>query len=610
MYRDIGDYGLIGSPRTAALVGRDGSIDWCCLPFFHSPAVFAALLDDDSGGRFTVTLPAGSPSEQRYEPRTNVLRTTIDSPDGTIRIVDFMPYFRDQGELVVRDEIIRSVRCTDGRPTVRVGFEPKLDFARGETAVEVVEGGCRATKEEGAGEEKGEGEGEEEREEEETLALASDIDLEETDDGAVGRRRLREGEECWLVCAYGERDPGAVDADPRVALERTRRYWRWWSSRCAYDGRWQDAVLRSALVLKQLAYYPTGAVVAAATTSLPEIPGGTRNWDYRYTWIRDSMFSAWSFHRLDYFELGIEFLNLLERTLEPDAIPPIVDVHGNPIPPEEELDHLEGYRGSAPVRIGNAAADQTQWGSYGAMVDGAYFAHHKLGGIDRTAYEEFVRPAVDHICDVWDEPDHGIWEVRGGKRHFVTSKMWCWVVLDRGIRMAVGQGYPTDVERWRPVRAEIKETVLEQGWSDDLGAFAMAFDEEALDASVLLMPLVGFLPADHPKMERTIDAVVDGLGVGPLLYRYHPEEVGSDPIEWGDLAFTTCSFWLVTCLVRLGRLDEAKELFETLLDYSNHLGLFAEEIDPGDGSQMGNFPQAYVHMGLINAAVELERALG
>ena len=592
MYRDIGEYGLVGSPRTAALVGRDGSIDWCCLPFFHSPAVFAALLDDDVGGRFAVTLPDGASSEQRYEPRTNVLRTTIDSPDGTIRIVDFMPYFMDQGTLVVRDEILRQVECLEGNPTVRIDFEPQFDFAKGETHVEIVDGGCRA------------------RKGEERMALTSEFDLEETGNGAVGRRRLREDEECWFVCAYGESDPTEVDADPAATLERTRRYWRSWSSRCAYDGRWREAVLRSALVLKELAYYPTGAVVAAATTSLPEIPGGTRNWDYRYTWIRDSIFSAWSFHQLDYFELGIEFLDLLERTLAPESIPPIVDVHGNPIPPEKELEHLEGYRGSTPVRVGNAAAKQIQWGSYGAMVDGAYFSHRKLGGIDPTTYEEFVRPAVDHICGAWDEPDHGIWEVRGGKRHFVTSKMWCWVVLDRGVKMASAQGYQADVERWMSTRSEIKETVLEQGWSEELGAFAMAFDEEALDASVLLMPLVGFLPVDHPKMKRTIETIVEDLGVGPLLYRYRPEEVVSDPIESGDLAFTTCSFWLVACLVRLGRTDEAKDLFETLLDFSNHLGLYAEELHPDTGVQMGNFPQAYVHMGLINAAVELEAALG
>ena len=592
MYRDIGEYGLIGSPRTAALVGRDGSIDWCCLPFFHSPAVFAALLDDEVGGRFTVTLPDGSPAEQRYESRTNVLRTTIDSPEGTIRLVDFMPYFMDRGTLVVRDEILRLIECLEGQPTVHVYFEPQFDFARGETHVEIVDGGCRA------------------REGEETMVLASEVGFEDTEDGAVGRRRLRQGEKCWTVCAYGESDPTDVGVDPAATLERTRRHWRSWSSRCAYDGRWREAVLRSALVLKELAYYPTGAVVAAATTSLPEIPGGTRNWDYRYTWIRDSIFSAWSFHQLDYFELGIEFLDLLERKLDPKSIPPIVDVHGNPIPPEEELDHLAGYRGSTPVRVGNAAADQIQWGSYGVMVDGAYFSHRKLGGIDSTAYEEFVRPAVDHICDVWDEPDHGIWEVRGGKRQFVTSKMWCWVVLDRGVKMASEQGYQADAERWKPVRSEIKKTVLERGWSEELGAFVMAFDEEALDASVLLMPLVGFLPANHPKMKRTIETIVEGLGTGPLLYRYHPEEVASDPIESGDLAFTTCSFWLVVCLVRLGRIDEAEALFETLLDYSNHLGLYAEELDPQTGTQMGNFPQAYVHMGLINAAVELEAALG
>ncbi len=591
MYRDIGEYGVIGSPRTTALVSRDGTIEWCCLPFFHSPAVFAALLDHDSGGRFGVTLVDGTPTRQRYEPETNVLRTTIESPDGTVRITDFMPYFMDCGELVDRDEILRSVECLDGHPTVRVRFDPRLDFARGETIVETLDEGYRAVN--GT----------------ESLTLASAVDLETSASGAIGERDVSDGDELWLACGYGDVDPVELVENPRSTLKRTRRYWKMWSSRCEYDGPWREAVLRSALTLKLLTYDPTGAVVAAATTSLPEMPGGTRNWDYRYTWIRDSIFSAWSFHLLDYHELGIGFLDLLERTLDPERIPPIVDVQGNSVPPEGELKHLEGYRNSRPVRVGNAAADQLQWDSYGAMIDGAYFVNRKLGGIDKEVYEGFLKPTVDHICEEWDRPDHGIWEVRGGNRHFVTSKMWCWVGLDRGIKTAIWNGYRADLKRWKPVRSEIKETVLEEGWSEGLGAFKMAFDEEALDASALLMPLVGFLPARHPKMEATIDAIRDNLAVDSLLYRYHPREVESDPILSGDLAFTTCSFWLVACLVRLGQTDEARELFETLLEYSNHLGLFAEELHPETGDQMGNFPQAYVHMGLINAAVELNRVL-
>jgi GH15 family glucan-1,4-alpha-glucosidase len=591
MYRDIGEYGVIGNPRTAALVARDGAIDFCCLPFFHSPAVFAALLDHEVGGRFAVTLADGEPASQRYEPGTNVLRTTIESPAGTVDVVDFMPYYVDRGELVFRDEILRLVQCTEGEPTLSVTFDPRLDFARGATALEIVEGGCRAVQGD------------------ETVTLSSPVVLERTAAGATGHRPLAEGEAVWLGVRYGDGDPFAGDLGPYDMLERTRRHWKIWSSRCIYDGPWSDAVLRSALVLKLLTYDPTGAVVAAATTSLPEVIGGTRNWDYRYTWIRDSIFSAWSFHLLDYHELGIEFLDLLELMLDPERIPPIVDVQGNPVPPEETLDHLEGYRGSRPVRIGNDAAAQTQWDSYGAMIDGAYFSHRKLGGIDWEVYEGFVRPAVDHICRVWHRPDHGIWEVRGGKRQFVNSKVWCWVVLDRGVRIAKGLGYREDVERWEPVETEIRDAILEEGWSEEREAFTITYGNDALDASVLLMPLVGFLPADHPKMERTIDAIVEELGVDPLLYRYHPGAVHSDPIQSGDSAFTTCSFWLVACLARLGRADAARELFETLVGYSNHLGLFAEELDPETGKQMGNFPQAYTHMGLINAAVELDRVL-
>ncbi|PSP97487.1 hypothetical protein BRC94_09905 [Halobacteriales archaeon QS_5_70_17] len=554
-YPDIGDYGVIGNPRTAALVGRDGSIDWCCLPVFHSPAVFAALLDRESGGRFAVSLEDGTPRRQRYEPRTNVLETVLESPAGAVRVLDFMPQFMDRGEMALRDEIVRSVRCVDGEPTLRVSFDPRMNFDRGETALSPIDEGCHAT------------------DGNQSLTLVSDVDLAIGEGGADGERLLAEGEELWLVCRYG--DPAtALDArtGPEAALERTRDYWRRWCDRCSYDGPWREEVLRSALALKLLTAEATGAVVAAATTSLPEMPGGTRNWDYRYSWIRDSIFSAWSFHVLDYHETGIDFLNLLGEKLDPERIPPIVDANGNPVPDEEVIEGFEGYRGSAPVRIGNDAADQLQWGSYGAMIDGAYFSHRTLGGIDRRSYEEFV-------------------------------------VLDRGIRIASGQGYREDARRWEPHREEIREDILERGWSEKREAFTIAYGEDALDASVLLMPLVGFLPADHPKMERTIDAIVEELGEGPLLYRYRPEAVTSDPIESGDSPFTTCSFWLVACLVRLGRTEDARELFEELLEYSTHLGLFAEELDPETGAQLGNFPQAYVHMGLINAATELDEAL-
>lgn len=591
MYLDIGEYGVVGNGRTAVLVGRDGSIDWGCLPRFDSPAIFGALLDDEVGGHFAVTLCDGSPARQRYEDETNVLQTELSSPDGRIRVTDFLPAYMDRGEMEARDEICRFVECLEGHPRVRIEFDPALDYARGNTTLEAENAGCVA------------------RSDDRTACLESPVSLTVTSEGAVGERRLAPGEEFWLVCRHDDANPQQIDPEAAsTALDRTREYWRLWCERAAYDGPYSDAVGRSALALKLLTYEETGAVVAAATTSLPEMPGGSRNWDYRYTWIRDSIFSAWSFYQLDYHELGIQFIDLLEAKLDPTEVPPMVDVEGDPVPTEVELDHLEGYRGASPVRIGNRAANQEQWDAYGMMVDGAYFAHRKLGGVESEVYESFVRPAVDHMCEVWEEPDHGIWEVRGGKQQFTSSKLWCWVALDRGIEIARAQGYRGDVDRWRPHREEIRESILEHGWSESLEAFRITYETDALDASVLLMPLVGFLPSHHPKMRRTIEAIETDLADGPLVYRYRPEAVPSDPIDEGDSAFTTCSFWLIACLARLGRLEDAKTTFEDLLEYANHVGLYAEELDASTGDHLGNFPQAYVHMGLINAAMEIDRA--
>lgn len=593
-YREVGEYGIIGNMRSAALVGLGGSIDWCCLPYFHSPAVFGRLLDHETGGRFDVWVADGSPDDQRYEPRTNVLVTDLSSPAGALRIHDFMPCYMDGGSFVSHDQITRIVRCLEGSPTVELAFEPKLDFARGDTELESVDHGYVAT------------------DGKETVTLRSDLSLEAMDGTVMGTRELDGDEAVRFVCRYGsaEAEPASAPDEQAKQLDRTERFWKRWCDRCEYDGRWSDQVLRSALTLKLLTYEPNGATVAAATTSLPEETGGTRNWDYRYAWIRDAIFSAWSFHQLGYYEPGLRFVNFLREELDPTQVPPLIDVSGDRVLEETELDHLEGYRGSSPVRVGNAAGDQSQWGSYGALIDGEYFLHKELGGIESAAYEQFVRPAVDHVCEHWHEPDHGIWEVRGDKQDFVLSKAWCWVVLDRGIKIAKAGGYWDDVDRWEDHRETIKREVIEKGWSDKRGAFTMAYDSDAIDASILLLPLLGFLSARHPKMERTIDTIVNGLGDGVLLYRYDPAEVGSDPIESDESPFTTCSFWLISCLVQQGSIEEAKERFETMLDYANHLGLYAEELDPGSGRHLGNFPQAYVHMGLITAAVQLDDALG
>lgn len=588
-YKPISDYGVIGDRRTAALVGLDGSIDWCCLPRFDSPSLFAAMLDHARGGRFQIAPAAAYRSTQAYLPSTNILTTTFHAPGGTGVLTDFMPC---GGAGVRSPQIHRMVRCAAGTLELRLQFQPRFDYARAATTVSPLNHGAVAA---GGGA---------------SLALASAVPLQVGPDAAEASFRLRTGEEAWFSLEYGARQPGTVPSyEGPARLAETRSYWQEVALGCPEGGRWHREVLRSFLTLHLLTYEPTGAIVAAPTTSLPEELGGPRNWDYRYCWVRDAALTVDSFFRLGHTDEAEGFMRwLMDRCSAcGDQLQPLYGIEEDSPLQEVVLDHLEGYRGSRPVRIGNAAVTQLQLDIFGAVLIAVstYYRHTRRLP---DAWWELVRDAVATVGAHWRRPDRGIWEVRGEERHFLFSKLMCWVTVDRGISLARALGKPVDLERWRAVRAEIREEILSRGWHPGKQAFVQHYETSALDASLLLMPQVGFLPATDARIQTTIQRVQEELSLNGLVRRYRPEET-DDGLVGPEGAFTLCSFWLVGALLLSGRVGEAEALFRRLLGYANHMGLFSEMVDPYTGEALGNFPQALTHMALIHTARNLHRAL-
>ncbi|HZQ99110.1 MAG TPA: glycoside hydrolase family 15 protein [Chloroflexota bacterium] len=595
-YPPIADYGLIGDCRTAALVSRAGSIDWYCPGRFDAPAVFCRLLDARLGG-FCAAAPAGRfAAQRRYLPGTNVLETTFEAAGGTLRLVDFMPV-----DLAGRDphpgRIVRGLEALGGEVEVEVRFKPTFDYARASADVTLVPaGGAVAT----AGDQ--------------SLALACPgLALRAGRGGAlVGRLTLVPGERRWLVLAP---DLAAAGPDGGAELAWTVERWRRWADQCGYRGTYRELVRRSALALKLLTYLPTGAVVAAPTTSLPEEVGGARNWDYRYTWLRDASLMLYALSTLGYQRSATDFIRWLERTVmgDPTALPQIMyTVDGGRDLAERALGHLEGYRGSHPVRVGNAASAQHQLDIFGDVLTAAY---HFYGGEDAgfgaTAPTEpvparawqLLRHLVDDAVATWQRPDSGLWEVRGGPRHFVYSKLMCWAAVDRGLRLAEELRLEAPLGAWRAARDAIRQAILSRGFDEEQGAFVQAFGSTALDAAALAIPRVGFLPATDPRVQSTVDRIRSELTRDGLVLRYRAD----DGLPGSEGTFALCTFWLVDALALGGRLDEAHALFERLVGYANDLGLLSEEVDPEDGSLLGNFPQGFSHMALIGAAANLSK---
>ena len=604
-YQPIENYGIIGNMRTAALVGMDGSIDWLCLPYFDSPSVFAAILDDRKGGRFRIA-PASDHlrPKQFYWPDTNILITRFLHADGVGEVEDYMPW----GRGAVPDMLIRRVRMVRGEFTFRLECRPAFDYARAAHETEIIQHGVRFNAP-GI-----------------SLALAFSVPFNRDGGGVTAEFTLKEGEHTTFVLQRVGRTNGEEACPDAVASEEMFREtvasWRRWLSRCTYKGRWREMVERSALALKLLSFEPTGAIVAAPTCSLPESIGGPRNWDYRYTWIRDAAFTLYSLQRIGFTEEAAQFKDWLKDRWQTEGgratgpLQPIYGIDGRADLTEATLDHLEGYRGSSPVRIGNGAHQQLQLDIYGELMDAVYL-HNKY--VEPMGYDGWIRLRylLDWLCDNWRRDDDSIWEVRGGQRPFVYSKYMCWVALDRGHRQADKRSFPADRPRWLKVRDEIYEEIMTKGWNPSRQAFGQAFGSAALDASSLLMPLVLFMAPNDERILSTIDAIsrplaAGGLTANGLVYRYDPL-AAPDGLPGREGTFNMCSFWMVEALTRAGRTDparlqEARLLFEQMLGYSNHLGLYAEQTS-ASGEALGNFPQAFTHLGLISAAFNLDRAL-
>ncbi|HWC72823.1 MAG TPA: glycoside hydrolase family 15 protein [Gemmatimonadales bacterium] len=570
-YTPIADYGAIGNLRSVALVSKTGSIDWCCWPDLDSASVFAAILDRHKGGRFRVAPVGLTSTSQRYEPGTNILETTLTADGGRLVLTDFMP-LDDSG-------MCRLLKCEgDGGLDVEVEWSPRFDYARARTEM--------------AGTTAWSG-----KQRVNLLGLPVQPEIrEENGPTLYARFRMQAGQRVALFSGHKPK------MNAEHAHRKTRAMWLKWVKH-GIEGPWHDQLVRSGLALKLLTHAHTGALAAAATTSLPEAIGGVRNWDYRYTWIRDAAFTVQALFSLGHHAEGRGFLKWVGSVSEPLQV--MYGLHGETDLPEIELTHFEGYRGSRPVRIGNAAAQQMQLDIYGEFIAAAYELLRRGARIDAAVWR-LLSEIVDLAIAQWKEPDFGIWEVRGGPKQFVYSKVMVWVALDRAIQLAKRFRFKGPVAKWQQIRDEVRDAVLTRGYDAQLGAFVQSFGSKALDAANLLIPIMGFLPFDDPRVRGTIDRTLERLTENGLVYRY----LTDDGLPGAEGAFGLATFWLVDVLALSGRMDEAQEFMEGMAQRANHLGLFSEEFDPKTREFLGNFPQAFTHTGFVNAAVYLSHVQG
>ncbi|MER6220750.1 glycoside hydrolase family 15 protein [Streptomyces sp. 900105755] len=606
-YPLIENHGLIGDLQTAALVTTDGAVDWFCSPRFDSPSLFGALLDKDKGGHCTVrpAHPTCS-TKQLYLPDTAILVTRFMTEAGAGEVVDFMPVTGTTA--TDRHRLVRLVRCVRGTMTFDVEIAPRFDYGLMKHQLHITPHGAVFAAEDGT-------------EltvhpirEPEDQRLA-DVMTDQDADLRVSLT-LAAGEERGLILETGAEGPPREirRAEHEQLFHETAVFWRTWLARSTYTGRWREVVERSAITLKLMTFAPSGAVVAAPTAALPEQLGGERNWDYRFTWIRDASFSVYALLGLGFTEEARAFIIWLgdrvkegaggDRTTGPLNI--MYKVDGSSDLDERILDHWEGYAGSSPVRIGNGAANQLQLDIYGEALDSIYFAHRHGFTVGHGGWTS-LRTDLDWLADHWDQAEEGIWETRGGRQDFTYGRVMSWVAFDRALRLAESKGWPSAADRWKAERDTVYEQVMARGWSEDRQAFVQHYGSEVLDSSLLRMATVGFLTPGDPMWSTTLDAMEDELVSDSLVYRYNPD-ASPDGLRGSEGTFSLCTFMYVDALARAGRTDRARLVFEKMMGYANHLGLYSEEIDP-TGRQLGNFPQAFTHLALIDSALTLDQAL-
>jgi GH15 family glucan-1,4-alpha-glucosidase len=610
-YKRIEDYGLIGNMHTAALVGSDGSIDWLCLPSFDSPAVFNSILDDEKGGRFSIAAVNSVDHRQIYFPETNVLITRFGSADSAAQVTDFMPVHdghefggdpwagESNEECSEEARVVRLVQGVLGETSMRMECRPAFNFASTPHQVERTSTGVIFVSDTG-----------------ERLSLTAPCEFRVEGGAAFAEFTLDHGESMAFVLERlvdADSEQTAFTADEAdVQFKDTVGFWREWVSKCTYQGRWWDEVIRSLLALKLLTFAPTGAIIAAPTASLPEEIGGERNWDYRYCWIRDAALTIDAFMRMGYVDEARGFMRWLgRRTRESNGnsdypLQIMYGIRGEHQLEEKTLDHLSGYRNSGPVRIGNGAYGQFQLDIYGELMESIYIYNRHGWPISYDMWTS-LSGILDWVSNNWQEPDEGIWENRGGREQFVHSKLMAWNALAKGLKLADERSFPANRELWISARDEIFREIMDKGWNEELQSFTQSYGSNVVDAALLQLLNIGALSPRDPRMASTLKRIEDTLTRDSLVYRYDPEE-SPDGLAGREGTFTMCTFWLVEALTRSGQLESARFLFERMLGYASPLGLFAEETGP-TGDMLGNFPQAFTHLALINSAFILDRAL-
>ncbi len=598
-YKSIHDYGIVGDLNTVALIAMDGSLDFLCLPDFDSPSVFAALLDHEKGGRFSITpqLP-DCRLKQMYLPDTNILMTRFLADEAIVELIDFMPIGSEERD----PALIRMVRIVKGTAAFKLACLPRFDYARTPHSARQVDGCNLEFKSENSSDP--------------LLRLSASVPLSIDGQDGAAEFCLETGQTAAFVLSCGGSDERHFEARPEAVrdhFDKTADFWRNWISQCTFSGRWRHIVNRSALVLKLLISRKYGSIVAAPTFGLPEQVGGERNWDYRYTWIRDAAFTFDAFLSLGFRSEGEAFGMWMQDRLaghdssSPSPLQIMYRISGKKDLDEFSLDHLQGYRESKPVRIGNGAGTQFQLDIYGEMLNAIYMAYKTRDGIPYDRWK-LIHDLVEWVGENWMRPDQGIWEVRGGPQNFLHSRLRCWVAIDRALRLSQLFSLPAPREHWEKLRSDIYEDIFQNFWNPDLKAFTATEHGDWTDASALLMPIAGIISSVDPRWLSTLKKIEEVLAEDTLVYRYDSSLNSSDGLSGKEGTFTACSFWYVECLARAHQLDKARLLFEKMLSYANHLGLYSEELGPS-GEHLGNFPQALSHLSLIGAALCLNDAL-